>query len=56
MTLSSILIILGLILVFVVLFAFILKQGGWQKGGCNGDCRSCTSECEKSNADKSENE
>ena len=56
MTLSSILITLGLIVVFIGLFAFILKEGGWQKGGCNGDCSSCHSACDKAETEKTDKE
>ena len=52
MSISSLMIILGLILVFVGLFSFILKEGGWQQGGCSGDCSSCHSDCEKNERDK----
>ena len=45
MTLKSVLVLLGLIVVFTFLIAWISKQGGWQQGGCSGDCSKCQSRC-----------
>ena len=45
MSLNSILVLIGLIVFFTVAIALLAKNGGWQKGGCNGDCSSCASHC-----------
>lgn len=45
MDLSSILVILCMVALFVLAILFIFKEGGWQGGGCNGNCGSCASGC-----------
>ncbi len=45
MSLNSILVILAMIGLFILAIIWISKQGGWQSGGCNGNCGSCMSGC-----------
>ncbi len=45
MTLNGILVLLGLVAFFAIAIVWISKQGGWQSGGCNGNCSSCMNGC-----------
>ena len=45
MALKSILVVVLLAAAFIVVIAWIAKQGGWQSGGCNGNCSSCQARC-----------
>ena len=43
MNIQSILVLAGLVVFFVLAIAWISKNGGWQGGGCGGDCSHCAS-------------
>lgn len=45
MSFNSILVIVVMVALFAAMIGFITKEGGWQNGGCNGDCGSCGSRC-----------
>ena len=42
----TILVLAGLVVFFVLAIAWISKNGGWQSGGCGGNCASCHQHCE----------
>ena len=46
MNIQSILVLAGLVVFFVLASAWISKNGGWQSGGCGGDCSHCASHCD----------
>ena len=45
MNIQSILVLAGLVVFFVLAIAWISKNGGWQSGGCGGDCARCRRDC-----------
>ena len=54
--LKSILVVVLLAAAFIVVIAWIAKQGGWQSGGCNGNCSSCQARCESKQAGQGKEE
>ncbi len=46
MTIQSVLVILVLVAVFAAAVVWISRNGGWQDGGCHGNCAECHKKCE----------
>ncbi len=52
MSIQSILVIVALVLVFALAVVWIARNGGWQDGGCHGNCAECQKKCEEKPAQK----
>ena len=47
MSLQGILVLIVLIVLFALAVVWIARNGGWQNGGCHGDCAACHKRCEE---------
>jgi cobalamin synthase len=56
MSVQGIIVLLVLVALFSLAVVWISRNGGWQNGGCHGNCAECHSHCEEKPSQKDSSE